>query len=238
MTEKAAGQASVKGYVINLDRQPERLARFYQHANLRNFTRLPAVDKQTLALISADFLFNINRLQARIARPVTLGEIACTLSHIKAWTAIANDDQLGENEFAVVAEDDVKLVAHFEACLASLLASISQTDTELVLLHKLGLYQPQPVFEGGALTVYSPESKASCDDDGSSLYLIRKSKAKQLVSLLENGKPYWLADHFSRFCDLDRLLILSHSLGEISPHSVSDLEAERVIARQHHFKNQ
>lgn len=225
----------LQGYVINLDRHPERLFKFYQQADAHFFQRVPAVDKQVLALLgNGETCFNLSALAKKIQRPVTLGEIGCTLSHIKAWQAIANNENLQDHEFAVVAEDDVKLIANFQSYLTAFIKLITNLPFELVILQKLGLYSGHiSLFNGGDLSYSIPSSSRECNDDGSSLYLIRKSKAKSLVAELASRKPDWLADHFSTFCELNHIAILSHQFGYIEDHSQSDLEADRNVARQH-----
>ncbi|MDO4698038.1 MAG: glycosyltransferase family 25 protein [Pasteurellaceae bacterium] len=227
----------LQGYVINLDRHPERLFTFYQQPEARLFQRMPAVDKQILALLgNGDLLFDIASLKRNIQRPVTLGEIGCTLSHLKVWQAIANNTQIAEHDFALVAEDDIRFIPHFDQYLVSLVQSISQQALDIVLLHKLGLYiegnLPRFSGGGGTLHYFIPTLACQCDNDGSALYLIRKAKAKSLVSELASRKPDWLADQFSAFCELDRIAILSHQFGYIEENSSSDLEQERNIARQ------
>ncbi|MGX2955861.1 glycosyltransferase family 25 protein [Ursidibacter arcticus] len=221
----------LKSYVINLDRQPERLHSFYQNSSAKSFLRLPAVDKKVLELIKPNFLFNLTKIENKINRPITLGEIACTLSHIKTWEYIAKDENIDDNSLVLIAEDDIRLIENFDAYLKNILPSLQKKDIDIVILHKLGLYSSHSVYNGEELTAYFPQDDYECDNDGSSLYLIRKSKAKQLILSLESNKPYWLADHFSSFCDLNRILILSSSFGYISTDHISDLEQDRNIAR-------
>lgn len=224
----------LQGYVINLDRHPERLFKFYQQPEARLFQRIPAVDKQILALLgNGDLLFDVVGLAKKIQRPITLGEVGCTLSHIKVWQAIAENSQIADHDFVLVAEDDVKLIENFQSYLRPLVQSVLEQPLDLVILQKLGLYSNNiALFNSGVLTYSSPTLSIHCDNDGSALYLIRKAKAKSLVAELASRKPDWLADQFSAFCDLERIAILSHQFGYIEENSPSDLEQERNIARQ------
>lgn len=224
----------LQGYVINLDRHPERLFKFYQQPEARLFQRIPAVDKQILALLgNGNLLFDVEGLAKKIQRPITLGEVGCTLSHIKVWQAIAENSQISDHDFVLVAEDDVKLIENFQSYLRPLVQSVLEQPLDLVILQKLGLYSNNiALFNSGVLTYSSPTLSIHCDNDGSALYLIRKAKAKSLVAELASRKPDWLADQFSAFCDLERIAILSHQFGYIEENSPSDLEQERNIARQ------
>ncbi|WP_150540210.1 glycosyltransferase family 25 protein [Actinobacillus vicugnae] len=224
------------GYVINLDRHPQRLMRFLTHPDAKYFERVPAIDKKVLALFNApEMLFDIERIQNTIARNITLGEIACTLSHIRCWQKIAQNTHLALNDFALVAEDDIQLVDNFDFFLNNIQQELkNRPHIEIALLHKLSL------FHEGFYTAnaderdfhFLTEHHASLfDNDGSALYLIRKDRAIQLVEQLKSSKPYWLADHFSHFCPTQNMMVLNPLLGKIANLNDSDLEAEREIAR-------
>lgn len=229
----------LKGFVINLDRHPDRLYQFNQHSDSKYFFRIPAVDKKVIELGNyADFLFNRKALETAIHRQVTLGEIGCTLSHIKTWQAIAEDNDLTDNDFAVVAEDDIQLITHCFDYLNSIVPQLKSFHADIIILHKLGLYtENKPgLFSGKDLTYRIPQNRFMIDNDGSALYLIRKSKAQKLTQYLETHKPYWLADQFSQFCELAKIFILSEMFGYIPENATSDLEQERDLAR-HQAKN-
>ena len=46
-----------KGYVINLNRSPERLRKFFSQTSANLFTRMPAVDKKLLELFDLEIFF-------------------------------------------------------------------------------------------------------------------------------------------------------------------------------------
>lgn len=74
----------MKGYVINLDRQPERLTHFYKQSGSEIFERVPAVDRKVLELIGEkEFFFDTSTFSQFVPREIAMGEIACTLSHIR-----------------------------------------------------------------------------------------------------------------------------------------------------------
>lgn len=224
----------LQGYVINLDRHSDRLFSFYQQPDARYFHRVSAVDKKLLDLFQSDALFfNSRALEHKINRKVTLGEIGCTLSHIKTWQIISENTQLAEDDFAVVAEDDICLIDNFGSYLQAILPSLKETEADIVILQKLGLYSAEKVelFDGRELSYFIPSISQQVDNDGSSLYLIRKSKAIELTQQLTAQKPNWLADHFSVIAELNKIFILSKMFGYIPESSLSDLEDERNVAR-------
>lgn len=48
------------------------------------------------------FLFNIEKSFTKINRIITTGEIACTLSHIRAWKKFALEQEIQEDKFAIM----------------------------------------------------------------------------------------------------------------------------------------
>ncbi len=87
----------IRFYIINLDRSSERLANISAHLKSLGieFTRIAAVDGRELSDISIYPL--------RYFRPLTKGELGCSLSHYKCWQQIIQD----RIDYGVVLEDDV-----------------------------------------------------------------------------------------------------------------------------------
>jgi glycosyl transferase family 25 len=96
----------MKTYVINLDRSPERLAHMQSilRAARIDFTRLAAVDGTALAPDE------IAAAEATLSAP----EIACFLSHRRAWQMIAADPAA----FGAVLEDDIHIAPSLPVLLA------------------------------------------------------------------------------------------------------------------------
>lgn len=227
----------LKGYVINLNHRPERLAQFYKQQGTLLFKRMPAVDKQILSLLPAEYYFNTEFFLNYIGRPVTFGEIGCTLSHIQCWHEIAADNSLKEDDFALIAEDDVSFKPNFLQLLDGLIGYInaSQPDVSLLILQKLSyqntIWNPDIFNVNDGFKLIEPKSGADCDNAGSAFYAIRKKQAKALVELVKSRKPYWLADQFSKFVELNQIRMLCPMLGFVPLDAASDLEQDREIAR-------
>lgn len=92
----------IKAYLINLDRDQERLAFF--SANFARlglaFERVAAVDGRTFS--DADYQA-FNQARPRPTKPWYRGQMGCFLSHFEAWRRIAE----GEDRVCAVFEDDV-----------------------------------------------------------------------------------------------------------------------------------
>lgn len=228
----------MKGYVINLDRQPERLHQFFQQPASQLFERVPAVDKKILELINDDTLFfDTQYLSSIIARKVTSGEIACTLSHIRCWKKIALDPQIQDDDFALIAEDDIIFSAtdNFKQIVQNIIQIAKDIPFNLIILQALPLFNPllaRDIYQGSGEIKLIPLTPSEINDQGSSLYLIRKKRVKFILEALNSRKPYWLADQYIAFCDAKEILRCSPLLGYIPENAPSDLEVEREIARK------
>ena len=217
-----------KGYVINLDRSPERLAKFNQHPDSIYFHRFSAIDKREFESIPniKKLLFDDSVIKQKYARTnVSLGEICCTLSHIACWKLAAEDSSLSDDDYVVIAEDDVSLVPHFGKLVSELEINMKKSASNIILLQKLGgrIDYWKTAIANSNMSVYPIifDNYHEYDNDGASLYLIRKSFAKQMVNKLARIKPFWLADMFTSFCDGANITVANPLLGYIENGSES-----------------
>ena len=108
-------------YVINLDRAGDRLA----HAERElagqglSFRRVPAVDGGALGPADLARAFDATLSRRTYHVPMQPGEIACFLSHRRAWTTFLAESAA---PFAVILEDDFA----FRGDLAPVLASLAE----------------------------------------------------------------------------------------------------------------
>ena len=229
----------MKGYVINLDRQPERLTHFYQQAGSEIFQKVSAVDRKVLDVIgNKEFFFDVATFTRMIPRGPTMGEIACTLSHIKCWQLIALDESIDEDEFCLIAEDDITLLpiqkntpSTFLSVVSDITKVLEDTPVELVKLQMLS-YRESNLFTGSGNISLSKSIAtgldASYNNTGSALYLIRKSLTQAIMQKLKTKKPYWLADCFTKFCNPENIMMSLPLLGYVKGDFSSDLEEERA----------
>lgn len=250
----------MKGYVINLDRQPERLTHFYQQEGSEIFQKVSAVDRKVLDVIgNKEFFFDVETFTSMILRGPTMGEIACTLSHIKCWKLIASDESIDDDEFCLIAEDDITLLpaeknaqSKFVNVVSDIAKALENTPIELVKLQMLAYNQEDLFMGSGEISLSKKISTSlskkiptgyhlSYDDTGSSLYLIKKSFTQEVMRKLKTKKPYWLADGFTKFCNAENIMMSLPLLGYVKEELPSDLEEERVRQREcyknsHHRK--
>ena len=217
-----------KGYVINLDRSSERLAKFNQHPDSIYFSRFSAIDKKQFENIPniTELLFDSSIIKQKYGRDnISLGEICCTLSHISCWKLVAEDSSLRNDDYVVIAEDDVSLVPYFAKLVSELAMNMKKSASNIILLQKLGsrIDYWKTAISNSDMSV-SPiifEGYHEYDNDGASLYLIRKSFAEEMVDKIAKIKPFWLADMFTSFCDGANITVANPLLGYIEDSSKS-----------------
>lgn len=104
-------------YCINLDRRPDRLAIFHDvNRDLRNLTRFPALDGQTL---DPSALAQRGLVDANIRQFWTPGALGCALSHAALW-----DEAIRHGEPITICEDDAIFNAHFDGAAAKVIATL------------------------------------------------------------------------------------------------------------------
>ncbi len=165
-------------YVINLERNPERLEFIGQRLESLeiNFVRVDAIDGYAL---DKEY---IEKFRENSKRPTGWkeGQIGCFLSHRKAWQAIID----GEAEYGVVLEDDL----HIAASLKSLISDLSwipkdadiirlESTTNWVKLTKLGQVHNREIC------------LVNNDTWGAGAYILSKKIAQ---FLLEQDPALWL----------------------------------------------
>ena len=201
-------------YVIYASEKIEGLSHFLQCASDSHVVPIPAVTKEQVSLLgNSSALFNLKKAEELLDRTPNNKEIAHTLSHIQCWKIIAENKQLQDNDFALIAESEIQPVENFIQHAINYANKYSSYG--IIKLQRDGktpacerLYQASD--EPDAL-IYGDTNQYNY---GSSLYLIRKDVAKKLTALLSETKPYWLADQFTAFHEPQNIAQARYLLGE------------------------
>ena len=103
--------SNYKVLVINLERSPERLAGIKSQLDALGigFERIEAVDGKKLSNEEIERAAPARIVSRTYHRTLSRGEVACGLSHRRAWQKIV-DDRL---DFAIVLEDDAGILENF-----------------------------------------------------------------------------------------------------------------------------
>ncbi|MFC6277449.1 glycosyltransferase family 25 protein [Psittacicella hinzii] len=99
----------MRKFVINLDRNPERLASFKDNPEVEEFVRVPAIDGKALSPEQIAASFDQELFHKHYLRYATVSEIGCALSHQQILLNVLADASIGDNEFVLIAEDDIVL---------------------------------------------------------------------------------------------------------------------------------
>lgn len=159
--------------LINLDRTPDRLA--YMSRQLERlglpFTRLPATDGVKVS--DEEFA----RLGNAWFRPISRTEVACLLSHSRAWRK-----SIDEQKSLLVLEDDVSLSDRLPAFLEDVEAfpHMQMVNVETRGLAKYVSREPVGRCGRSGVTLH----RLDIDRGGSGAYLVRPSAARDLLGRL------------------------------------------------------
>ena len=201
-------------YVIYASEKIETLSHFLQCASDSHVVPISAVTKEQVSLLgNSSALFNLKRAEELLERTPNDKEIAHTLSHIQCWKAIAENEQLQNNDFALIAESEIQPVENFIQHAINYANKYSSYGI-IKLQHDGEGRSGERLFQIGD----EPDALVYGDTNqynyGCSLYLIRKDVAKKLTALLSETKPYWLADQFTAFHEPQNIAQARYLLGE------------------------
>jgi glycosyl transferase family 25 len=165
----------IKSYLINLDRNKDRLNFFISNFKKigLEFTRISGIDGSKFSKEEFD---NFSKIRPRRNIPWLPGQMGCFLSHYHAWGKIAT----GTERFCAVFEDDI----HISTDLKNILDNDQwipddfdiirlETSTNRILLTK------NPVLKYGNRKIYGVKSTSWCAGG----YILSRSAAQKLINL-------------------------------------------------------
>ena len=202
-------------YIIYDSEKAETLNHFLKYADNSVVIPITSISKEQVKLLgNSSALFNINKNNEERNRQIDEEEIARTLSHIQCWKAIAENQQLQNNDFALIAESEILLI---ENCMQHAINYANKySDYGIIKLQHDGTHRSgERLFQVGDEPYAIIYGDTNQYNYGCSLYLIRKDVAKKLTTLLNETKPYWLADQFTAFHDSKNIAQACYLLGEL-----------------------
>ncbi|MDO4429831.1 MAG: glycosyltransferase family 25 protein [Lonepinella koalarum] len=231
----------MKKFLISLEKDSQRRELFFSQPDTSDFVVFTAINTMNLSGDELATKFNMEKFKQSYHRTVTKGEIGCTLSHLTIYEKIINDENIADNDYVLVCEDDVLLADNFQQNLTALLAQNLTSDIILVGQSKIPAFNDKelcitypttfkfaqkPIADTGYYYSYPYKNYFA----GTVAYLIKKSACRRFY--LEMNKPegiYWLADDFILFgklFDLD-ILVVRPLMAIENPNLTSNLEALR-----------
>lgn len=173
-----------RAYIINLNRAPERwehMSNTFSQAEIPA-VRVPALDGKELVLPLKGF--DGKKFQRCHGRNINVFEVACYLSHLKAWQLFLESN----DEVAMICEDDLFFKPGCKEVLEEALSNRSLWNIlRLTGLRKGRFFRVKQLMEPYFLTLHFGRLK------GAGAYLIDRKAASILVQEL---LPMWLPwDH-------------------------------------------
>ena len=215
-------------YVIYTSEKIETLSHFLQCASDSHVVPISAVTKEQVSLLgNSSALFNLKKAEELLDRTPNNKEIAHTLSHIQCWKTIAENELLQDDDFALIAESEIQPVDNFIQHAIHYANKYSSYGI-IKLQHDGESRSGERLFQIGDEPYALIYNDINQYNYGCSLYLIRKNIAKKLTALLNETKPYWLADQFTVFHEPQNIAQACYLLGE-SPNQKQQEKVENPL---------
>lgn len=236
----------MKKFLISLAKDIKRRELFFSQPNTQNFEVFEAINTMSESDENLKTLFDADRFYSRYHREMTKGEVGCTLSHLQIYRNIVQDDELKQEEYVLICEDDALLAENFQTDLEILLQQNIAADIILLGQSKISSFNDRELSINYPTTFSFLQKKVIGTKyrysypyknyfAGTVAYLIKKSAANTfLLQLAKNGKPFWLADDFLLFENefkIDSVVIRPLMVIE-NPHLISNLEGIRGSVKQ------
>ena len=195
-------------YLISLDKDVQRRELFFAQLDTADFAVFSAINTMQKEWEELAEVFNPTKFEQHYRRNVTKGEIGCTLSHLAVYRQIVEDQNVTENDYALVCEDDALFNANLSPNTTALLTEKCDADIVLIGQSKIAEFDDVELEINypttfsflrqtvGDVTVAYPYKSYFADTVA---YLIKKSAARAFLKQLEQEKPFWLADDFLLF---------------------------------------
>lgn len=162
-------------FVVNLERNKQR--REFALKKLADFGLkgeiFPAVDGKTLNLseLNSQGIYNDAVAHEKFSRSLSMGEIGCSLSHLRLYKKILDDDI----PMALILEDDAMFVDELGDRLAALISNLPSDCDLCQLIYECKDYS---AVAPGLVRFHSK----SCMPVASAGYLIRRSGARKMLA--------------------------------------------------------
>ena len=225
-------------YLISLDKDVQRRELFFAQPDTADFAVFSAINTMQKEWEELAEVFNPTKFEQHYGRNVTKGEIGCTLSHLAVYRQIVEDQNVTENDYALVCEDDALFNANLSPNTTALLTEKCDADIVLIGQSKIAEFDDVELEINypttfsflrqtvGDVTVAYPYKGYFA---GTVAYLIKKSAARAFLKQLEQEKPFWLADDFLLFETQFQINnnVVRPLVAIENPQLVSNLEAIR-----------
>ncbi|MDG6896130.1 glycosyltransferase family 25 protein [Volucribacter amazonae] len=237
----------MKKFLISLAKDSQRRQLFFAQADSQDVEIFSAVNMLDQSLQDLTSVFEQEKFRQRYQREVSRGEIGCTLSHLAVYQKICQDQQIDEQEFVLICEDDALWADNFAQYLNQIEQQQIETDILLLGQSKIASFNDKeleinypttlqcwrkPIMNSHYAYSYPYKNYFA----GTVAYLIKKSACQRILQLCEQQPPYWLADDYPFFAQQGHIdvMLVRPLLCIENPQLASNLAPERQ-ALDHHL---
>ncbi|RIY33588.1 hypothetical protein CJP74_01605 [Psittacicella melopsittaci] len=203
-------------FLINLDKDTERLHKFELQVGKDTFTRISAVYGKDYTKEELEQMFDTKRYFEVTHKIPTPSEMGCTLSHCKVYKQVLADQSIKDQDWVLVAEDDNTFSPQWQEKLEQILNFLEtpyaqgldyiqlghtyaqnfalQNKDVVVATTSVYIDATEEIDLGAQLKLYP---LAGFLPAASYMYLVRKGALREHEQ--DFSFPYWVADHFTYF---------------------------------------
>ncbi|ASW07588.1 glycosyl transferase [Rhizobium sp. 11515TR] len=223
----APGQPVIRGFIIHLDRARDRMPQVERLA-----AKLPvqseiieAVDGRTLSAVEIDSVYRPRLQKPYYPFAMSTGEIACFLSHRKAWAAIVEQNI----DAGLIFEDDVEIDDAFHAAFAAAKACL-KPGSFIRFPFRMGKEHGRCVLSQGETDVIQPTRIGL----GMVAQLVSRDAAIRLLEATSVfDRPVDTTVQMSWFTRVSPLSVLPGGVREISPQlGGSTIKGRKTLAER------
>tara|TARA_Y100000389_G_scaffold181444_1_gene197043 strand:- start:294 stop:1085 length:792 start_codon:yes stop_codon:yes gene_type:complete len=171
-------------YIINLDRDKERLSKLKKNGNMFNINRIKAVEGSKLDtdIMKKDGILKMDNESFRYSKDgikdTFKGSIGCSLSHINLWKKLKNENKNKNDQYFIIFEDDSILNSNSHIQIERCLNNIKQLDIDWDIIF-LGGSRVYGERVGEFIRAKYVNSWMNC---GLFAYIINKNSIDKLIS--------------------------------------------------------
>ncbi|MFK0161945.1 glycosyltransferase family 25 protein [Rhizobium sp. NPDC090279] len=220
-------QLVIRGFIIHLDRARDRLPQVERLA-----AKLPvpseiieAVDGRTLSAAEIESVYRRRLQKPYYPFAMSMGEVACFLSHRKAWAAIVEQGI----DAGLIFEDDVEIDDAFHAAFAAAKACL-KPGSFIRFPFRMGKEHGQCVLSQGETNVIQPKRIGL----GMVAQLVSRDAAIRLLEVTSVfDRPVDTTVQMSWFTRVSPLAVLPGGVHEISPQlGGSTIKSHKTLAER------
>jgi GR25 family glycosyltransferase involved in LPS biosynthesis len=207
--------------VINLTRRVDRknsILKQFKEQSIENYSFFEAVDGATLD-DNEDMITLFERNDFMYSKPV----IGCTLSHLRLWKQLLDDD---DHDFYVILEDDIHICPNFNTHLSTVCKIFSVNKLEHLSLSE---YKTNKQFPPMDCSLYAYEKDVYLEGNTAFAYIISKPAIQKLFRYINTCSIKGACDNTQTFGNILSYCSLNYKLVDALNTQGTDIQINNPI---------